>query len=98
MAEVAGEEAVVRVEARRGDGSGSLGTKTYRLAAGTSLQASLGALLPEGVGSNVYLRFRVEQGAGRILAYGVSIDNTSGDAIYIPAEKDGPRPPSNPHP
>jgi hypothetical protein len=28
----------------------------------------------------------VESGAGRILAYGVSIDNISGDAIYIPAE------------
>ena len=88
MAEVSGEDAVVRVEARRGDGSGALGAKTYRLAAGTSLQASLNDLLPEGHADNVYLRFRVEAGGGRVLAYGVSIDNTSGDAIYIPAQKD----------
>ncbi len=88
MAEVAGQDVEVRVEARRGDGSGPLGAKTYRVAAGKSLQASLGDLLPEGHGDNVYLRFRVAQGGGRVLAYGVSIDNTSGDAIYIPAEKD----------
>jgi len=37
-------------------------------------------------GRNLCVRVSVESGAGRILAYGVSIDNISGDAIYIPAE------------
>ncbi len=50
------------------------------------MQLPLATLLPDSGESNVYLRVQVESGAGRILAYGVSIDNTSGDAIYIPAE------------
>jgi hypothetical protein len=37
---------------------------------------------------NLYLQFSVASGAGRVLAYGVSIDNTSGDAIYLPAQKE----------
>jgi Subtilase family/Proprotein convertase P-domain len=84
LAEVAGADAVVRVAAMNGDGSGELGARLYTVPAGRSLQASLGDLLPHSAAENVYLRFSVESGAGRVLAYGVAIDNTSGDAIYIP--------------
>jgi subtilisin-like proprotein convertase family protein len=87
MAEVAGKEAIVEVEVLRGDGGGPIGGRhRYTIAADGSMQQPLSSLLPGG-GRNVYLRFRVVSGEGRILAYGVSIDNTSGDAIYIPAER-----------
>jgi hypothetical protein len=85
LAEVAGAEAVVEVEALRGHDGAVGGVRRYTVEPGSSLQRSLSDLLPEG-GANVYLRIRVVSGEGRILAYGVSIDNTSGDAIYIPAE------------
>jgi hypothetical protein len=87
VAEVGGADAVVEVEALRGDGGGPAGGRyTYAVAAGSSVQQSLSDLLPSG-GRNVFLRVRVVSGEGRILAYGVSIDNTSGDAIFIPAER-----------
>jgi hypothetical protein len=38
--------------------------------------------------TNVYLQFELEGGAGKILAYGVAVDNTSGDAIYVPASRE----------
>jgi hypothetical protein len=38
--------------------------------------------------TNIYLQFELEGGAGKILAYGVAVDNTSGDAIYVPAAKE----------
>jgi hypothetical protein len=86
MAEVSGTDAVVEVELLRGDGGGPIGgRRRYAVAGGSSVQQPLSNLLPEG-GRNVYLRFRVVSGEGRVLAYGVSIDNRSGDAIYIPAE------------
>ncbi len=87
FAEVAGADATVIVEAMRGDGGGRIGPGLRHVVlAGRSVQLPLSDLLPEGGGGNVYLRVRVESGAGRVLAYGASIDNTSGDAIYIPAE------------
>jgi hypothetical protein len=30
----------------------------------------------------------MEGGAGKALAYGVAVDNTSGDAIYVPASRE----------
>ena len=38
--------------------------------------------------ANIYLQFGVEGGTGRVLAYGVAVDNTSGDAIYLPAQRE----------
>ncbi len=88
FAEVAGHDATVIVEAMRGDGSGRIGGRLrHTVLAGQSVQLPLTALLPDSGESNVYLRVQVESVGGRILAYGVSIDNTSGDAIYIPAER-----------
>ena len=86
FAEVDGSDVVVRVAALAGDGS-SLGGRLYAVRAGHSLQASLGDLLPRGSASNVALRLTVESGAGRVLAWGVAIDNASGDAVYLPAIK-----------
>ena len=86
FAEVAGAGAGVRVAALAADGS-LLGTRLYAVPAGQSLQKSVGDLLPLGSASNVTLRLTVESGAGRVLAWGVAIDNASGDAVYIPAIK-----------
>lgn len=88
FAEVAGADASVRVTASSGDTGGALGSRVYALPAGSSFQANVGDILGSGAASNIYLRFTVESGAGRVLAYGVSIDNASGDAIYIPAARE----------
>ena len=88
FAEVAGADASVLVTARSGDSGDVLGSRSYSLPAGTSFQANVNEVVGDGAFSNIYLQFSVASGSGRILAYGVSIDNTSGDAIYIPAEKE----------
>jgi hypothetical protein len=94
LAEVGGADAVVRVEALRGDGAGLFGNRRdYAVPAGHSIQFPLSDFVPEAGASNIFLRLRVIEGAGRVLAYGVSIDNTSGDAIYIPAQRMEPPPP-----
>jgi hypothetical protein len=86
FAEVGGAEAAVRVTVKSGDTGAVIGTRTWILAAGASLQANVSEVVGSGVFSNLYLEFTVDAGAGRVLCYGVSVDNTSGDAIYIPAE------------
>ena len=87
FAEVAGAPATVAVTVRSGDTGDALGYSSYALAAGASFQTGLATLLPASGASNVYLQFEVQSGSGRILAYGVAVDNTSGDAIYIPARR-----------
>ena len=54
---------------------------------------SLQVAAPELIGADVpardmYLRFEVVGGGGRVLAYGVAVDNASGDAIYVPAVRE----------
>jgi hypothetical protein len=88
FAEVAGADASVRVTARSGDTGAILGSRVYALPAGGSYQASLKDIMGSGVAPNVYVQFSVASGSGRVLAYGVSIDNTSGDAIYVPAQRE----------
>lgn len=85
FAEVAGAPATVAVTVRSGATGDNIGYSSYELPAGASFQEALSSLLPSTGASNVYLQFEVQSGAGRILAYGVAVDNTSGDAIYIPA-------------
>ncbi|MFY9550913.1 MAG: S8 family serine peptidase, partial [Thermoanaerobaculia bacterium] len=92
FAEVAGADAVVRVAALSGETGQELGARVYTLRAGQSFQARVADLLAAQPASNVYLRISVESGAGRILAYGAAIDNTSGDAIYIPAQSEAATP------
>ena len=79
---------LVHVTAKSGDTGGVLGAKSYFVPANTSFQASVTDILGSGAVTNIYLQFELEGGAGKILAYGVAVDNTSGDAIYVPASKE----------
>ena len=89
MAEVGGADVAVRVFVRSGDTGALIGSKAYFLPANTSLQQNVTDILGAGAtASNIYLQFGVEGGAGRVLAYGVAVDNTSGDAIYLPAQRE----------
>ena len=89
MAEVGGADVAVRVFVRSGDTGAVLGSKAYFLPANTSFQQNVTDILGAGAAaSNIYLQFGVEGGAGRVLAYGVAVDNTSGDAIYLPAQRE----------
>jgi subtilisin-like proprotein convertase family protein len=88
FAEVGGADTVVRVTIRDDMGH-SLNSVLYTVPAGGSFQANVGQVLGGTAVSNIYLQFHVEAPTtGRVLAYGVAVDNTSGDAIYIPAEKE----------
>lgn len=85
--EVAGAPATVRVTIKSGETGASFGSKSYSLPANTSFQANVTDILGAGVAANnLYAQFQVESGAGRILAYAATIDNQSGDTIFIPAQ------------
>jgi hypothetical protein len=85
--EVAGADVVVRVTAKSGDTGGILAVKSYPLPANTSFQANVTDILGAGVtASNLYLQFSIDSGAGRVIPYGATVDNTSGDAIFMIAE------------
>ena len=85
--EVAGADAVVRLTARRGDTGEAVASKDYFLAANTLVQASTRDLLgANAVITNFYLEYTIVSGAGKMLAYSTVNDNTSGDAVYLPAE------------
>jgi hypothetical protein len=89
MAEIGGADVLVRVTAKSGDTGAVLASKSYFVSANTSAQASVNDILgPGAVATNLYLQFELEGGAGKILAYGVAVDNTSGDAIYVPAQRE----------
>jgi subtilisin-like proprotein convertase family protein len=89
IAEVGGADVAVRIFVRSGDTGALIGSKAYFLPANTSLQQNVTDILGAGAtASNIYLQFAVEGGAGRVLAYGVAVDNTSGDAIYLPAQRE----------
>jgi hypothetical protein len=89
MAEIGGADVLVHVTAKSGDTGAVLGAKSYFVAANTSFQTSVTDILGSGAfATNIYLQFELEGGAGKILAYGVAVDNTSGDAIYVPAARE----------
>jgi hypothetical protein len=89
VAEIGGADVLVRVTVKSGETGAALGVKSYFVAANTSFQASVTDIIGAGAfATNVYLQFELEGGAGRILAYGVAVDNTSGDAIYVPASRE----------
>jgi len=89
MAEIGGADVLVHVTAKSGDTRAVLGAKSYFVAANTSFQTSVTDILGSGAfATNIYLQFELEGGAGKILAYGVAVDNTSGDAIYVPAARE----------
>jgi subtilisin family serine protease len=85
--EVAGAAAVVRATVRSGDTGAILGAKTYPVQANSSFQANVTDILGAGVtASNIYIQFSIDSGTGRVIPYGASVDNTSGDAILMIAE------------
>jgi subtilisin-like proprotein convertase family protein len=89
VAEIGGADVLVRVTAKAGDTGAVLGTKSYFVAANTSFQTSVTDIIGAGAfATNVYLQFELDGGAGKALAYGVAVDNTSGDAIYVPASRE----------
>jgi len=89
FAEVAGADATVRVTVKSGDTGAILATKSYTVGANQLFQAGLADILgAEAAARNLYVQFTVEGGAGRVLAYATSVDNKSGDAIYIPAQRE----------
>ena len=89
FAEVAGAEALVRVNVKSGETGTVLGTKSYTVGASQLFQIGLAELLGGDLTArNIYVQFTVEGGSGRILAYATSVDNRSGDAIYIPAQRE----------
>ncbi|HEX9304184.1 MAG TPA: S8 family serine peptidase [Thermoanaerobaculia bacterium] len=89
MAEIGGADVLVHVTVKSGDTGTALGAKSYFVAANTSFQTSVTDILGSGAfATNIYLQFELEGGAGKILAYGVAVDNTSGDAIYVPAARE----------
>jgi subtilisin-like proprotein convertase family protein len=89
VAEIGGADVLVRVTVKSGETGAALGVKSYFVAANTSFQTSVTDIIGAGAfATNVYLQFELEGGAGKILAYGVAVDNTSGDAIYVPASRE----------
>ncbi|HMA18349.1 MAG TPA: hypothetical protein VKS03_07915, partial [Thermoanaerobaculia bacterium] len=88
VAEIGGADVLVRVTAKSGDTGAVLGLKSYFVPANTSFQTSVTDILGSGAFANIYLQFELDGGAGKILAYGVAVDNTSGDAIYVPAQRE----------
>jgi subtilisin family serine protease len=85
--EVAGADVIVEVSARSGDTGDTLATNDYFVAAHTSFQTTLADLLgPGATESNLYLQFTITAGVGKVVAYAGSIDNTSGDVSYTPAQ------------
>lgn len=90
FAEVGGADTQVHVTIRDDMGN-AIGGGVYAVPAGRSFQTNVQQVLG-GIAasvSNIYVQFRIEAPTtGRILAYGVSVDNTSGDAIYVPARKE----------
>ena len=85
--EVAGAGASVLVTVKSGDTGGTLGSKTYSVAANSSLQGNVTDILGAGVtANNIYVQFAVQSGGGRIIPYGASVDNASGDGILMLGE------------
>ena len=85
--EIAGADATVTVTVKSGDTGSTLGTKSYPISANTSFQASVSDILGSTVtASNIYIQFEVTAGAGRVVAYGATVDNQSGDTIFMAAQ------------
>ena len=85
--EIGGASATVLVTAKSGDTGEVLGTKSYSVNANSSFQASVTDILGSTTtASNLYLQFSVVAGSGRVLAYAATVDNKSGDTIFMAAQ------------
>jgi hypothetical protein len=88
FAEVGGAFATVQVTAVSGDTGLTLATKSYLVSPNSTFQTTLSDLFGSSAAtaSNFYLQFSVIFGSGRIIPYASTVDNTSGDVTYIPAQ------------
>ena len=85
--EIGGSSATVLVTAKSGDTGAVLGTKSYSVSANSSFQASVTDILGSTTtASNLYLQFSVVAGGGRVIAYAATVDNKSGDTIFMAAQ------------
>jgi subtilisin-like proprotein convertase family protein len=85
--EVAGADVVVRATVKSGDTGATLGAKSYPVPANTSFQTNVQDILGTGVtANNIYIVFSIDSGAGRVIPYGATVDNTAGDGILMIAE------------
>jgi subtilisin-like proprotein convertase family protein len=80
FAEVAGSTGVVEITVFDAS-TGSILSRTQQVVAPFSH-----AQFPAGQAGLLIVELRVVSGGARILAYGSMIDNTSGDAIYVPGQ------------
>ena len=86
--EVGGAFATVQVTAVSGDTGTVLGGASYLVNPNSTFQTTLGNLLGSSAvtASNFYLQFSVIGGSGAVIPYASTVDNTSGDVTYIPAQ------------
>ncbi len=86
FSEVAGQSAQVRVSLHDGDTGAVIGTPaTYPLAAFSNRQINrIFPALGAGASDNAYATVEVVGGNGRIEAYATTVDEVTGDAIYVP--------------
>lgn len=85
--EIGGATATVLVTAKSGDTGEVLGTKSYSVNANSSFQASVTDILGSTTtASNLYLQFSVVAGGGRVIPYAATVDNKSGDTIFMAAQ------------
>jgi len=86
FSEVAGQSVQVRVTLHDGDTGAVIGTPaTYPLAAFSNRQINrIFPALGAGASDNAYATVEVVGGNGRIEAYATTVDEVTGDAIYVP--------------
>ncbi len=91
FSEVAGHQATVRVELFDGSTGSPIGTpQQYTIKPFSNVQINrIFEELSAGTSGNAYARITVTSGEGRVVAYGSVVDNATGDAIYIPAQRPG---------
>lgn len=85
--EVFGHDAVVHVSVVDGASGVELGAKDYTVPAGNKVAAGADDILGSANASNIYFRFSVSSGDGRIIAYGLTTLR-SGDTDVVIARKD----------
>jgi len=88
FAEVGGGFATVQVTAVSGDTGNVLGGKSYVVGPNSTFQTNLADLLGSSAATatNFYLQFSVIFGSGLVIPYASTVDNSSGDVTYIPAQ------------
>jgi minor extracellular serine protease Vpr len=85
--EVSGAPMTVRATFFEENGT-LLGTRAYSVAGGSFFQTSASDVLGAVALGNGYIEFTIDAGTGVMLPFATVVDNATGDAIYIPGEKE----------